>query len=141
MSHCNAEKENEDVLVRTVTKAGMCEFIEYQPVNECTFDSDNDNVDREISGSLELWPAEREGEKIKESSPLLTHAVGNKRFSKIFSEEKLAAMSRGITIPNTEKNYQLGSKIFSMNGKKIEIVAVMRTPFQRIYSYLMIRNY
>ena len=70
MSHCNTEKENEDVLVRTVTKAEMCEFVEYQPVNDT---SDilpphwlrNDNVDREISGSLvdrELWPAEREGE-------------------------------------------------------------------------------
>ena len=114
MSHCNAEKENEDVLVRTVTKAGMCEFIEYQPVNECTFDSDNDNVDREISGSLvnrELWSAEREGKKIKESSPM-THAVGNKRFSKIFSEEKLAAMSRGITIPNTEKTTNWAVKNF-----------------------------
>ena len=58
MSHCNAEKENEEVLVRTVTKAGMGEFVEHQPVNKCTSDSDilpphwrndNDNVDREIS--------------------------------------------------------------------------------------------
>ena len=118
MSHCNAEKENEDVLVRTVTKAGMCEFVEYQPVNECTSDilpphwlrNDIDNVDIEISGSLvdrELWPAEREGKKIKESSPM-THAVGNKRFSKITSEKELAAMSRGTTIPNTEKKLPIG---------------------------------
>ena len=72
--------------------------------------SDIDNVDREISGSLvdrELWPAEREGGINIESSPM-THAVGNKRFSKITSEEELAAMSRGITIPNTKKKLPIG---------------------------------
>ena len=115
MTHCNTEKENEDVLVRTVTKAEMCEFVEYQPVNECTYlrhpaTTLAENVDREISGSLvdrELWPAEREGEINIESSTM-THAVGNKRFSKVTSEEELAAMSRGITFPNTKKKLPIG---------------------------------
>ena len=50
----------------------MCEFVEYQPVNDTSdilpphwLRNDIDNVDREIAGSLvdrELWPAEREGE-------------------------------------------------------------------------------
>ena len=117
----------------------MCEFVEYQPVNECTTDilpphwlrNDINNVDREISGSLvdrELWPAKREGKKIKESSPM-THAVGNKRFSKI------TRYVRGITIPNTEKTTNWAVKFFNEWKKNRNCCC------HRIYSYLMTRNY
>ena len=74
LCHIATLRRKMKMYIVTVTKAGMCEFVEYQPVNECTSDIlpphwlRNDNVDREISGSLvdrELWPAEREGKKNK----------------------------------------------------------------------------
>ena len=113
--------ENNDVLVKTVSKAGMCEFVEYVPDDRN--DTNNSlplhwlgDTDKEDEAFIKST-IEDGGDAVSPTSPykdvLTPTVVVHKRFSKITSEEETAAMSKGIQIPNTEKTTNWSVKIFN----------------------------